>query len=965
MFHPVGSSQSNHPASVPLPAVDEKEKEETEGVSTVELTVKEKEEAAKVKQEVVIEEQEVEDEETIKLKGIGLRYLEKLGLDPFFDDLPFKEAAIFYLVDLYHKLEKAQKTPHHTPLNHETHILFLTLITQLHGNQNLDSQNLESFKTFFNKLEACLVNRSKFYKEFKAKCTCLQFFLSQSIFEGITVCSLKGNKEESTFLQKTELLRYITRQLFVINKFLSVLMKQVQANELMQPDHPSSFSIVKSRVLNKATQGSNWQSSVTEIGGYIRLYRDNILFHLKRMQRNVEQGRVDLFHLACSQLPKTPSILLLEKITAHIKDVEEVLNIAPCIPLEKQRQIENEEGVFIKKSKRAKKEADSGQRDLGRLLNKISSYGLSLDDHPEMADFVKGFEISNAYKAREASVIEQQEKHEGEVLRAIIRRHIKTEKLNKKQVGELHAAFGLIYRYAYRLCVELSLVESTLTFFDASLHFCSDMTCLMERPQLSEEEVDALWLLNDRALSSRPVKTRKKKASETDQAPLKEKEKSPPPSLQKERSKEKEVPVDAAPYFSSHIGILRQPLRLHFSSSASQEHKRDGHLCRQDAWYHLQVFALSVDLYAEMKRTKQFVHWQAILHRFIRGASVGLEETITSQALALETPIKVNHDFVTGIQESVLWEGLSEEDRKFLEAINLGTVFHRYPHKTARRFFTQQGLSLPKALVWLLNPKKGSHRELDPFIHSTIASLESLTRQTYPMLHKTVDQNDAVKGKQSCKKESVFLKKNLRSSLDSIASLSKQVEQFSKEASTERKSENWKEVMFILSSLQKQLNCWMAYPQPVYLASHVDMILTLLQFLDEQTGLALYDEKLDQRFFTHDLGFYGVALEEGETPERQRVNAQLNIHTGGQYPHRYLSSLSSEEKTAVDPASAVRLRLDALHISQHTDREGKVWTPSTGHEAVSSYEEITQKLVSLVNDCMAVTQKRFNNSYSK
>lgn len=913
---------------------EESEAENESPNPVIEFSAEEKEAAAKVKQEVVIGEKEA-DEEASQIERMSHLYFERIGFDPVLNELSFKEAAIFHLINLYHELEIAQKTC--TPLNSETHVFFLTLIVRLAGNKSFNSQKKDAIQVFLGKLEAHLKNKSEFFNNFKIKCFSIRSLLLNFHFEDKKVGEIRKLKEdENPSSKNSELLSFVIQRLFVVNRLLSKLMLKVKHDDLMRLSDSACFPEVS--------------GCISKIDNQVRIYRNVVVSHIRRMRQNLKRNRLDLFHLNATCLPKAPSTLLISQIRSNLQQLEGLLNFGTCLSWEQLLRIKEEEGSY---------EGIDGITEERRKAAVACAKAFAFYDFVPSAD---GLTIKAVRKNN--STIDDANSLNEEIMGKVATSYFST--LTKyrdiaQNPGEHYENYATAFRFSYRLSLHLALIKATVEFFDWSLQLCEKIAPLIEQPHLSEEEVDALWLLNDRALSSRSSsrKERKKHTEEFDRSLLDEKEISSIPS-QNEKEAEEEI-LQISPYFSSQMNVLRQPLRqmLRFWPSASQELKAEGRLCLQDAWYHTQILSISVDLYAEMKRINKIDHWRAVMHRFVRSSSIGLEGILTGIGLVSETSIEVNHDFVTGTQECGYWEKLPEESRIFLEMLNMGTVFHRYPHTSARRFFIQNGRPLPKALEWLLIPKKASHRNLDPFIHAMVESLESFTGQSFPSLHKAVDQSESISVEKDFEPAVVSLRKQLNSSLDTLSSLVSLTTQMSKEAQSERKAENWKDVAFLLSSLQKQLNCWTDHPQPAFLASHVDMILTLLQFLDEQTGLALCDEKLDQRFFTHDLAFYSAALNEEETEERERITRQLNIHTGGQYPHRYLSSLTPSEKKALDPSSAVRLRLDALLISQQMDGEGNMWTPSRGQVATLSYEQITERLITLVSDCMAVTKKRF------
>lgn len=476
-------------------------------------------------------------------------------------------------------------------------------------------------------------------------------------------------------------------------------------------------------------------------------------------------------------------------------------------------------------------------QDVKRLRERISGDG-STFTHNELQKALyeyKKIQKENVGQAEESNA--QEIKHQ-KFLSIFINNYIKKMRLNKNDIVKLKEEIKLMYDNACQLCDELNVLKAVMPFLGISLQ----ITHTLAKSVYSEKEDAAgeLWLSNDRAFSSSKISV----------------------VVKKEESKKSKKKKTNTSRFSSQLNTLMQS-NLHGL---------------KDAAYHLQVFAFSVDLFIAMQRKAIVpVYFHALLFRFIRNVSISADEMRASYSL----------------------ETLSEKDQQFLQTIDLGWVFHRYPLKTAHQVFIKKELPLPLTLELLLMPEKISEEGLRAFVHSTVTFFGSITQCSYSELDKKIDQK---KGSEKDKQDP-FLKKALGSSLRTITYLRIQINENMKEEVDLRKLENWKEVELTLSLLHANLNCWVAYPEPSYLASHVDAILTLLQCLDEQIGIAHYDDMFNYRLYTHDLEFYRLPVE--PTKEYEKVISYLNVGMGGQYPHR--SKRQSD--------SAAHLRLEALNPS--------------------------------------------------
>jgi hypothetical protein len=296
---------------------------------------------------------------------------------------------------------------------------------------------------------------------------------------------------------------------------------------------------------------------------------------------------------------------------------------------------------------------------------------------------------------------------------------------------------------------------------------------------------------------------------------------------------------------------------------------------------------------------------QAIVFSIVRSCSLVTEQALTAKALS--QGIDISHDHID------LAEGLGLPVPALLNTLRHGVIFHRYPC-TSKLYLQEHSFTIPLALQWLLKEKEASSENLLELISETFATLKAI----FPRLPEIRDLQDhfssskqQAPGNHSFSSSFQEKLKTPSRAFDRCAKILDPIE--ASNVNDPLRAAICGDIRFSLQCLNSALASLIQYPHTAVLATLGDATLTLVQFLDEHIEKLWHLHTCGFVRLSHDLEGFRASRDYQESPEHQRILAELNIGYGAQYPHRYL------QETQTSPG-AIIWRLDTEKMASHGER---------------------------------------------
>lgn len=355
---------------------------------------------------------------------------------------------------------------------------------------------------------------------------------------------------------------------------------------------------------------------------------------------------------------------------------------------------------------------------------------------------------------------------------------------------------------------------------------------------------------------------------------------------------------------------------------------------KKDTAYHLQLLGSDIELVFALCSKALQHRVPALTYRLVRHISILTEQQLTTQ-LILQQPDKgLQHSHVEVSKDIGLFKQLLEEYQEemenFLDSIDGGTVFHRYPYSKST-LCQSSNRPVPKTLSWLLQPKScDTTKDLIPFLSSSYRFLELMTAQNGQPAHshsQMITEEVAKRMKATDKPSnevhpfSESLKKQLGASIAMINELIKLTESYVKSSQASATPSRtvtlaWQEINFHLVALREAVDLWIDFPQAKFLVSHGDQMWTHLQIIDEQSEMIFQFILTGKIVRDHNLRHYRDLRDSEETMQEKNLVDQLNADIGSHYPH-FGQGVRKMDLRAIP--LAVSWRLEAVELMQEAD----------------------------------------------
>lgn len=147
---------------------------------------------------------------------------------------------------------------------------------------------------------------------------------------------------------------------------------------------------------------------------------------------------------------------------------------------------------------------------------------------------------------------------------------------------------------------------------------------------------------------------------------------------------------------------------------------------------------------------------------------------------------------------------------------------------------------------------------------------------------------------------------------------------------------NLLDLRFDLIGLKGEIELLITYPEVAFLASHVDSILTRIQFADELAQETLHPLIFDTELRTHDLQDFRLVRDYRESTENEDALVAINIGNWAQYPFKGLREISlfnqknkGKESQIITP-KAITLRVQSACFSLKGEIYDTGFTPAKG-----------------------------------
>lgn len=521
------------------------------------------------------------------------------------------------------------------------------------------------------------------------------------------------------------------------------------------------------------------------------------------------------------------------------------------------------------------------------------------------------------------------------------------------------------FRLALQVCAKgLKSLEYLYTIYE-------EVAPREETRELSLEE--SLLLLDDKHTPSLRKKAALKKRQ--DVSASKSKKKRPKKKTAQSESKESALPISDIPSLPPpQLDATKPQSNLqHYTFFAHQLEKtlnfKDSPQAKEalaNAAYHLQVLGTTLDMLQSPSYTHSPRTQQAILYRLVRSSSLFFEQVITALYKKEFPNTSVNHYPIAFLKDMNRWDNLPQSLKSYAETVNYGAVIPRYPNNVQNRF-QSYGATPPLALQWLLNP--ASLREAASLITGPLELIQyllaeggndcAILKQTH---HHLLDFFENIKPKAGNRPLPLTHKwQPVIEAIESALSVLSHI------PSSNNNVMNLLDIRFSLEGLKGEIELLIAHPETVFLASHVDPILTRLQFCDELLQETLHLLLFDAELRTHDLQDYRTIRHYQESPEDEKALADINIKTWAQYPFRGLRKIrvyNQKNQIRLSIPKAIALRLQSTGYSYNGEDYDAGFTPAKGKKqraaaaekgpqrVVEELHAITRRLLAMEKTCL-------------
>lgn len=517
-------------------------------------------------------------------------------------------------------------------------------------------------------------------------------------------------------------------------------------------------------------------------------------------------------------------------------------------------------------------------------------------------------------------------------------------------------------------------IESNLHSFEkykCSLEICRQglrnleflATLFMEVSPTAET---ASWSLEESLamLDDKPSPALRKKAF-LKQQHTEEATPSEPPAKSKGKKKEKPSPIILEPTTFHPITTENAPYIQQLTSFGKQlenalklePHSR-ADIAFQNALYHLQVLGTTLDLLNSAPSHLSPNAEQALRFRLARSSSLFFEQTVTALYLKDNPTGSLKHYPISLLEKMNKWEKLPGSLKSYAQATNYGAVIPRYPHNVQSRF-QAHGTPEPLTLSSLLTPC--------PLSEVSLLARGPLEWIGYLLAERKRKNNSVKKAQETIssffKEQKVTPKEGQPVAFKQWEPLLKTIEEALAilDHISATNQNNLKDIRFGLNGLKGEIELFMTHPEVAFLASHVDAILTRIQFVDELIQETLHPLIFDTEFRTHDLQDYRLLRHFQESPENDAALSAVNIGMWAQYPHtgmrkiRQFNQKNQGKLPAISTPQAISLRMKSAEFSIQGEIYDSGFTPAKGKKERSEINlekgplRIQQKLFELTN----------------
>ncbi len=814
----------------------------------------------------------------------------KEAAHPDLENMQIRDAILCFTIAFFSDLEKKCHLPHESIKIFAGFLDYLTL-------DAFRADNGKRFQALLKHLESRFPQVAPILKEPHAESLkqALKFFMSGPEFNGKTFAQALG-KLEAKEKPPSENCPYFIRhfQLFM-DQTLAVM--DVEMMGIQKEFHPSTKR-KELAALCKAAKSERCPDPVRET------FHDNKLF-FERMERllRVYQARKRIFHEQFEWIMElmgdTSPVLfsairqflddlsfLKKQITLLKQSCHDRLDLfSSCLSKEQTERIQQEEKPPIfdqTHSPTEEKEALLGNLSLGGNLMKMvlgdGAKTRSLEDSLEMlANSSKLADSFQQLAFQQRRLIEELKRLEEAKQKSRVHSRAEFEKLKKsaqrrESMEELEKGILLSYRLVFQLSVLLQSFYQGLTVLETVLK-----TLKLEEIKDTSPPSSAFTTL------FHPPKKRRQPSIKFDLTFKEEDLPAPQPLPPQEEKMKPSHPFHLQRLF---ISTLKAPTEF-----AADSLKHVAH--------HHAILLSSAHLLRKAIREENTRFLPYLTYATVKPCCIMTEQAITS---CLKTD-EFSHDHVEMARQI-------NKPADVLEAVRYGTVFHRYPF-TSQLFLSEHQFPVPLALQWLLS-EKVEFRDLIKLMDSTFSCLKILLPQ-FP-------SGDTTSYFQGRPKETAvhpftpFFRDSLETPISILERCLSKAEKLMTTVSMDPvKAAICGDILYTLKLLKQALECLIESPETKNLSALGDNILTLAQFLDEHIEKLLHAQRFGQLRMIHNLEDYRASRDHQETPEHQRVVAELNIGYGAQYPDRF------RHATGQNP-SGIAWRMQAIELAAHGKR---------------------------------------------
>ncbi len=476
----------------------------------------------------------------------------------------------------------------------------------------------------------------------------------------------------------------------------------------------------------------------------------------------------------------------------------------------------------------------------------------------------------------------------------------KKEKMPEAQVRQLEQEVAMSYRLIFQLSLVLGSFQDSLNVLEGLLSVLKEEAEGLPAPEpLPVSSALAPLFRRPKVRQPRPEKV------STEAPPL------PPvaefiPSPEPIRaSSPKPMPISEAELPSAIIKPTLEELFNHQQACLLTHQSSLANLSSIQSLEHTRLHLGNLRSAAQFLTLHQGPLPPAIVFAIVRSCSLVTEQALTARAISIGADI--SHDHVD------LAEELGLPVPGLLNTLRHGVIFHRYPC-TSELYLQEHGFITPLALQWLLRQKEASSKDLIDLISETFATLKTIFPRL-PEIHDLEDHLSSVKPQApGTHPFSSSFNEKLKTPLrayDRCAKILAVIE--AADVNDPLRTAICGDIRFSLQSLNSALDSLIQYPHTAVLATLGDATLTLVQFLDEHIEKLWHLHTCGFVRLSHDLEGFRASRDYQESPEHQRLLAELNIGYGAQYPHRY------RQETRTSPGALV-WRLDTEKMSSNGER---------------------------------------------